>query len=187
MTEKLVEKNKRLMRHLALVAVAMFGFGYALVPLYNWVCVDLLGLKDSADLTSAEATKRTLSKETNYEIKQNRNVLVEFATVLNVGTPMIFRAETQQMTVHPGQYYTVNFYAENSSDKTLKAQAKPSISPVQLTDFFEKTQCFCFVEQTFKPREHKVMPVRFVIKPSLAEQYNKITLLYTFFDITDKK
>lgn len=187
MTDNLAEKNKRLVRNLILVAVAMFGFGYALVPLYNWVCVDLLGLRDRADLAPSSSNNRAVGKETVYEIQQNREVLVEFTTVLNAGAPMLFRAETQQMKVHPGQYYVVNFYAENTSDKILKAQAKPSISPVELTDFFEKTQCFCFVEQTFKPKESKTMPVRFVVKPNLSEQYNKITLLYTFFDITDKK
>lgn len=172
---------------LVLVAVAMFGFGYALAPLYNWVCVDVLGLKDRADLVQSEADKRAVGKETVYVINKDREVVVEFATVLNEAIPMKFHAEVQQLKVHPGQYYTVNFSAQNTSDKTIRAQAKPSISPVEATDFFEKTQCFCFVEQTFKPKETKIMPVRFVVKPDLAEQYKKIMLLYTFFDITDKK
>lgn len=187
MTENLAKKNTKLVRVLVFMAVAMFGFGYALVPLYNWVCVDLLGLKDRADVVQAEADKRAVSKETVYEVNKDRLVIVEFATVLNGVIPMTFRAQTQQMEVHPGQYYTLNYIAQNTSDRTIIAQAKPSISPVAATDFFEKTQCFCFVEQTFKPKETKIMPIRFVVKPGLAPDYKKITLLYTFFDITDKK
>jgi cytochrome c oxidase assembly protein subunit 11 len=187
MNENPAKKNLRLVRILALVAVGMFGFGYALVPLYNWVCVDLLGLKDRADITQSVANERAVGKETNYVINKEREVVVEFATVLNGAIPMKFRAEVPQMKVHPGQYYTVNFYAENISDNTMIAQAKPSISPGETTDFFEKTQCFCFVEQTFKPKETKVMPIRFVVKPSLDQKYKKIMLLYTFFDITNKR
>jgi cytochrome c oxidase assembly protein subunit 11 len=186
MAENLAQKNIKLVKKLALLAVAMFGFGYALVPLYNWVCVDLLGLKDRADIQQSLGEKRALAKETAYTVDINRMVTVEFATVLNGNTPMQFRAQTQQMPVHPGEYYTVNFIAKNTSDKTLVAQAKPSLSPVAVTDFFEKTQCFCFIEQTFKPGETKVMPIRFVVKPTLPKDYKTITLLYTFFDITDK-
>ncbi|WP_394754633.1 cytochrome c oxidase assembly protein [Crenothrix sp.] len=186
MTENLTKKNTKLLRILVLVAVAMFGFGYALVPLYNWVCVDLLGLKDRADVVQSEADKRAVGKETVYTVNKDREVVVEFETILNGAIPMTFRAQTQQIKVHPGQYYTMNFIAQNTGDKTLLAQAKPSLSPVAVTDFFQKTQCFCFIEQTFKPGETKIMPIRFVVKPSLAPEYKKITLLYTFFDITDK-
>jgi cytochrome c oxidase assembly protein subunit 11 len=187
MAENLSNKNIKLMRMLVLVAVAMFGFGYALVPLYNWVCVDLLGLKDRVDIDASLANKAALAKETVYTVDKNRQVLVEFVTVLNDNIPMTFRAQTPQMKVHPGEYYTVNFIAQNTSDKTMLAQAKPSLSPVAVTNFFEKTQCFCFIEQTFKPKETKVMPIRFVVKPGLSADYKTITLLYTFFDITDKK
>ncbi|SJM93740.1 cytochrome c oxidase assembly protein [Crenothrix polyspora] len=187
MAENLSSKNTKLARMLVLVAVAMFGFGYALVPLYNWVCVDLLGLKNSTDINTTLANKAALAKETVYTVDKDRQVLVEFITVLNDNIPMTFRAQTPQMKVHPGEYYTVNFIAQNTSNKTILAQAKPSLSPAPVTPFFEKTQCFCFIEQTFKPKETKVMPIRFVVKPDLSTDYKTITLLYTFFDITDKK
>jgi cytochrome c oxidase assembly protein subunit 11 len=187
MIDNLKQKNLKLVRTLVIMAIAMFGFGYALVPIYNWVCVDVLGLKDNADIKQSIADKRALAKETVYPVDKNRQVVVEFATVLNGNIPMLFSAQTRQMTVHPGEYYTVNFVAQNTSDKTMIAQAKPSLSPGDVTDFFEKTQCFCFVEQTFKPKETKVMPIRFVVKPNLPVDYKTITLLYTFFDITDKK
>ena len=99
---------------------------------------------------------------------------------------MNFRAETRMLKVHPGQYYTVNFFAKNLSGARLKAQAIPSITPGLAEEFFKKTQCFCFTKQTFETGEEKSMPVRFVVDPKLTESYKTITLSYTFFDITNK-
>ena len=96
-----------------------------------------------------------------------------------------FRPETKKLKIHPGEYVTVNFYAENKTDKPMVAQAIPSISPGPAAEFFKKTECFCFTEQTFKAREGKTMPVRFVVNPELPEQYKTITLAYTFFDNTE--
>ena len=111
---------------------------------------------------------------------------VEFLTVLNESTDMTFRAETKQIKVHPGQYYTVNFYAENKTDKPMLARAIASFTPAVISRYFEKIECFCFSEQTFKPREAKTLPMRFVINPEIPEEYKTITLSYTFFDNTEK-
>jgi cytochrome c oxidase assembly protein subunit 11 len=79
----------------------------------------------------------------------------------------------------------MNFYAENKTDKTLVVRAIDSVSPGLTKDYFKKTVCFCFSQQTFKPHERKTMPVRFVVTPDLPSQYKTITLSYTFFDNTD--
>ena len=107
-------------------------------------------------------------------------------TAINQSAPMVFRAEINKLKIHPGEYHTVNFYAENLTDNTMIAQAIPSISPGLAADYFKKTQCFCFTEQVFKPHEGRMMPVRFVVDPKLPVQYKTITLAYTFFDNTEK-
>ena len=119
-------------------------------------------------------------------MNRDREVNVEFLTVLNESTDMTFRAETKQIKVHPGQYYTVNFYAENKTDKPMLARAIASFTPAVISRYFEKIECFCFSEQTFKPREAKTLPMRFVINPEIPEEYKTITLSYTFFDNTEK-
>jgi cytochrome c oxidase assembly protein subunit 11 len=78
----------------------------------------------------------------------------------------------------------VNFYAENTTDKAMVARAIPSITPGPAAEYFKKTECFCFTEQTFEPRQSKTMPVRFVVNPELPTKYKTITLAYTFFDNT---
>lgn len=175
MNQDLNKKNARLVRTLLLVVVGMFGFGFALVPLYDVLC-DITGLNGKPASTAV--------KSVVYPVDKSREITVEFMTALNEKTPLVFRSELKKLIVHPGEYYTVNFYAENMTDKVMVAQAIPSISPGLAAEYFKKTECFCFTEQTFKPREGKTMPVRFVVNPELPKQYKTITLAYTFFDKT---
>jgi cytochrome c oxidase assembly protein subunit 11 len=179
MNDKLGKKNNKLALILLLVAVAMFGFGYALVPIYDVLCEWKWIERDRPD-----DIKKV--PETAYKVDMNREINVEFMTTLNESTPMVFRAEKKQLKVHPGEYHTVNFYAENKTDKVMIARAIASFSPAVTSSYFEKTQCFCFSEQTFKAKEAKTMPMRFVINPELPEQYKTITLSYTFFDNTER-
>ncbi len=176
MIEEIEQKNTRLVRKLVFIVLGMFGFGYALVPIYDVFC-DITGLNGKTESVATE--------EINYEIDKNREITIEFITSLNESTPMVFRSETKKMKIHPGQYYTVNFYAENKTDKKMVARAIPSVSPGAAAEYLKKTECFCFSEQTFEPKEGKSMPVRFVIDPALPAQYKTITLAYTFFDNTD--
>jgi cytochrome c oxidase assembly protein subunit 11 len=156
----------------------MFGFGYALVPIYDVFC-DITGLNGK---TASEAVVEEV-----YEVDLNREITIEFITSLPRSTPtMEFRAEKNKIKVHPGQYYTVNFYAENKTDKKMISRAVPSVTPGLAAEYLKKTECFCFTEQTFEPNEVKLMPVRFVIDPELPARYKTITLAYTFFDNTEK-
>ena len=177
MTENVNRKNTKLLRIMVIVVVLMFGFGYALVPLYDVLC----------DITGLNGKYRNQSvNETTYQVDKAREITVEFMTALNEATPLDFHAETKQLKIHPGAYYTVNFIAENKTDQVLEAQAIPSFSPGAIAEFFKKTECFCFSKQLFKAREKKLMPMRFVVNPALPEQYKTITLAYTFFDNTDR-
>jgi cytochrome c oxidase assembly protein subunit 11 len=179
MSKDLSRKNTKLARTLVLVAIAMFGFGYALVPIYDVLCEWKWIERDRPDDIKKVS-------ETAYKVDMNREITIEFMTTLNESTPMEFHAEKKQIKVHPGEYHTVNFYARNKTDKEMKARAIASFSPALTSTYFEKTECFCFSEQTFQPKEAKTMPMRFVINPGLPEEYKTITLSYTFFDNTEK-
>ena len=176
MSEELKQKNTKLVKKLVLVALLMFGFGYALVPLYNVLC----------NLTGQNAKlQESVESEQKFVVDENRELTVEFVTSVNESTPLDFKVEKSSIKVHPGQYYTVNFYAKNNRATQIKAQAIPSITPGLAEEFFKKIQCFCFELQTFEAREEKTMPVRFVVNPKLPERYKTITLSYTFFDLTN--
>ncbi len=176
MTENIGQKNTRLVIKLVVIVLGMFGFGYALVPIYDVFC-DITGLNGK--------TAESAIKEVQYEIDSSREMTIEFITSLNESAPMEFGTETNKMRIHPGQYYTVNFYAENKTDMPMVARAIPSVTPGLAAEYLKKTECFCFSEQSFEPHERKTMPVRFVIDPALPERYKTITLAYTFFDNTE--
>lgn len=176
MSEELKQKNTALVKKLVVVVLLMFGFGYALVPIYNVLC----------DITGQNVKiQESGGGEKAYVVDESREVTVEFVTSVNESTPLDFRAETRSMKVHPGQYYTVNFFAKNTLQGPIEAQAIPSITPGLAEEFFKKVQCFCFELQMFQGQEEKTMPVRFVVDPALPERYKTITLSYTFFDRTN--
>ena len=172
---RIKDKNAKLVRLLLLVVVAMFGFGFALVPLYDVFC-EITGLNGKVNSTAAQ--------ETVYTPDNSREVTVQFMTTVNESSPIRFSSQLKEIKVNPGQYYNVSFYAENLTGKPMIARAIPSVSPGLAAEYLIKTECFCFTEQTFKPREAKNMPVRFVINPKLPAEYRTITLAYTFFDNT---
>ncbi|MGR8930760.1 MAG: cytochrome c oxidase assembly protein [Gammaproteobacteria bacterium] len=176
MSDELKQKNTSLVKKLVVVALLMFGFGYALVPIYNVLC-NITG--QNKKIEEAKDVNRA------FVVDENREVTVEFITSVNESTPLEFRAKTPKMKVHPGQYYTVDFFAKNKLAGPIKAQAIPSITPGLAEEFFKKVQCFCFELQTFEGHEEKVMPVRFVVNPELPARYKTITLSYTFFDRTN--
>lgn len=170
--------NEALNRHLALklggVALAMFGFGYAMAPLYDIVC-DYTGLGGRTGMISADAA-------TAQEIDRSRQVVVEFDTNLNGALPWNFAATRRSVIVNPGEVVQVNFIAENTSDRIVVGQAVPSVAPAKASPHFNKTECFCFTQQTLAPGERREMPVRFVVGTGLPQGVGTVTLSYTFFE-----
>lgn len=154
----------------------MFGFGFALVPLYDMLC-DAIGLNGKIATTAAEQRAAA--------VDSSRTVTVEFVTTVNGGRPWKFHAEQPTIDVHPGQLYTVNFYATNTETHDLVAQAVPQVAPWDAAKYLRKTECFCFNNQPFKAGEEKQMPVVFMLDPELPEYVDRVTLSYTFFDVSD--
>ena len=176
MTRLPEKKHTGIVVKLFSVTVLMFGFGYLLVPIYDGFC-DLTGLNGKLENNVQQAQ--------SFVVKANRTVTLEMVTALNEQTPLVFKAKKSKLRVNPGQYYTVEFYAENKTNRELHVRAIPSVTPGLAAEYLEKTECFCFTEQVFKPREQRIMPVRFVIKPDFPERYKTLTLAYTFFDLTE--
>lgn len=166
---------KRVIWPIGLVVIAMFGFGFALVPLYDVFC-EYTGLNGKVSSKPAD--------ERQFVPDLGRTVSVEFLSTVNGSMPLKFWSETRKMKVHPGEYQTIRFYGFNDSKNKVVGRAIPSIAPGWAAQFLKKTQCFCFDEQTFESQETKEMDVRFVVDPALPETVTDLTLSYTFFDIT---
>lgn len=166
--------SKALSFRLLALAIAMFGFGYLLVPLYNAFC-EVTGFGGK--------TENSAATDVVVMADESREVNLEFVTTVNQYAPWEFHASVDTMTIHPGGIYEATFVARNLTDKHKVAQAVPSVAPQQATSHFRKLECFCFTTQEFAPGEEKEMPVRFIVDSELPEYIDTITLSYTFFDI----
>ncbi|MCP5195864.1 MAG: cytochrome c oxidase assembly protein [Gammaproteobacteria bacterium] len=174
--DRLQQANRRLVRRMLLITVAMFGFGFAMVPIYDVLCqVTGLNGKTGGRVAEVKAMK----------VDESRTVTVEFVANLNVTAPWEFAPQVDRMTVHPGQFYQTHFHARNLTDQLLTAQAIPSISPGLAASHFQKIECFCFTRQQFQAGESKEMPVTFRIDPDLPPDVRTVTLSYTFFRLDE--
>ena len=166
--------NASTLSKLVVVAVMMFGFGYALIPLYRQICeltgVNLLTQKDT-----------TVERPANTQIDKTRTITIEFDA--NAQGPWRFRPTVSSMQVHPGEMAQVVYEVVNTQSRSIDAQAIPSYAPQQASAHFKKIECFCFQQQTLKANEAKQMPVLFYIDPALPKDVKTITLSYTFFEI----
>ncbi len=165
-------ENRLLVRRLLLLVVMMFGFGYALVPLYDVFC-------EVTGLNGKTGDQVVLNKQ--QLVDESRLVKVVFLASLNDSMPWQFKPEQSSIEVHPGKPATVNFMAKNISDRNLTGQAVPSVAPGLAAAYFQKTECFCFTQQELKPGEEKIMPVTFIVDSQLPEKMNELILSYTFF------
>jgi cytochrome c oxidase assembly protein subunit 11 len=166
--------NRRMLIRLALIAAAMFGFGYALVPFYYAICrawnVGSLEQADEAVNTQVDAT-RTLTIEFDANAR---------------GLPWRFKPVVNHVEVHPGQVATVEYEVVNERDTPVTGQAIPSYGPEYAGEYFKKIECFCFSQQTLGPGERRLMPVVFVVDPKLPKDVHTISLSYTFFEVAGR-
>ena len=179
---KLRHENVRMMGKLALITVAMFAFGYALVPLYNAICemtgINVLALGERNIPGSIEA------QPVNTQVDASRTITVEFDA--NSRGPWEFKPAQRSLQVHPGEMASVMYEFQNVQDRRMSAQAIPSYAPQQAAAHFNKLQCFCFNQYTLEPGEKKSWPVVFVIDPKISRDVKTITLSYTFFEVGGK-
>ena len=169
--DDLARSNRALVTKLAVIVVAMFGFGYALVPFYEKIC-EVTGLRD---IDRADTVANT-------QVDASRVVRIEFDTNLR-NLPWKFRALEGATDIHPGAVTQVLFEVVNTMDRPVTGQAIPSYGPREAGQYFRKLDCFCFQKQTLAAGETRRMPVVFVVDPALPKDVGTITLSYTFFEV----
>lgn len=168
------KRNSRLAVKLMAATVAMFAFGFALVPIYDVFC----------EITGLNGKTGGRYEAVDVAVDENRVVTVQFVARNNGGMSWEFGPEVSQIQVHPGEMAEVNFYARNPSANTMIAQAIPSVSPSRGAEYLRKTECFCFNQQELAAGEEISMPLLFFVDQDLPKDVSKLTLSYTLFDIT---
>jgi cytochrome c oxidase assembly protein subunit 11 len=168
------DDNRRLSRRLAVVALAMFGFGFALVPFYNQICV-ALGVNSIEQAATPGNTQIDFSRQVVIELDANAHNL-----------PWRFKPLVSRVTVHPGELTTIEYEIVNVRQAPVTGQAVPSYGPQLAGEYFDKLECFCFTQQTLAAGETRRMPVTFVVDPRLPKSVGSIALSYTFFEVAGR-
>jgi cytochrome c oxidase assembly protein subunit 11 len=173
-----IADNRRMVGKLVVVILLMFGFGYALVPIYRTIC-EALGINVLArsEVQSGEDGGAAV----NSQVDLGRVVTVEFDA--NARGPWDFKPAQAKIDVHPGEVTTVMYEFRNRQNRTITAQAIPSYAPAVAMAHFKKLECFCFSQQVLKPGESRQWPVVFVVDRKLPKNVRTITLSYTFFEV----
>jgi cytochrome c oxidase assembly protein subunit 11 len=177
-----VEKGKRrTLILLSALVVGMFGFGFALVPLYGLLCA-VTGTQSIGEQAKIAAGASALPAG---NVDESRWVTVKFDTTMHPDLPWRIDPAERKVRVHPGETRRVDFYAENRSGATITGQALPSIAPFQAGAFFSKLECFCFTQQTLNGNEHRTMPLIFTVSPDLPADIGSLTLSYSAMRVAD--
>ena len=167
------QANRSLAGRLLIFAVAMFAFGFlVLPPLYEVFC-EITGFGGRTNSTAQTALEAP---------DLNRTVRIEFVSTVNNYAPWQFEPTVDSMTVNPGKMYYATFDATNLADEERVGQAVPSVAPVSATTHFQKIECFCFTSQAFAAKERRVLPLQFIVSPDLPDYVDTITLSYTYFE-----
>lgn len=177
-------KNRKVLMVSVMVVLGMFGFGFALVPLYNVFC-DAFGFNgritaiESGSYQASSMAERALHKG----IDKSRKISLQFMVTDNHALDLEFRPLITQVSVNPGEVKEVAYYVKNLTDKEMVLQAIPSVSPGTAVKYLAKIECFCFSKQVLKPGEAKTMPLKFVVDSGIPKNIPVLTLSYRFIDL----
>lgn len=164
---------KRLYYIMGSIVVGMFGFGYALVPIYNVMCKQLNINGKTGGATAASYGT----------VDESRTITIQFLATRNAGMPWEFRPRQRSIRLHPGENKRIAYFAKNTTDHSMTVQAIPSVSPGVAAGYLKKTECFCFTQQTMKAQEAMDWTILFHVDNDLPKNVHTITLAYTLFDL----
>jgi cytochrome c oxidase assembly protein subunit 11 len=165
---------KKTIKVLGFTVFGMFFFSFALVPLYDVFC-EVTGLNGKVALESTNIK----------EVDTGREIKLQFISHNNEEMPWIFKPSEEVLDVKTGKYYTTTFYVKNVTNREMTAQAIPSVAPSNAASHLSKLECFCFNQQTLKPGEEALLPVKFLVDTDLPNNIKSVAMSYTIFDITD--
>lgn len=159
---------------LALAAVLMFGFGFAMVPLYDLFC----------EVTGLNGKVQEAVVKVPMEVDTSRTVTVQLIASNNAQMPWRFTSLQDEIELHPGDWKQVGFWVENVTDKHMVSQSVPSVTPARAAQYIEKSECFCFQQQPLEAGESKQMNLVFTVSPDLPKDIHTVSMVYTLFDAT---
>ena len=175
----LAQRQRRSAGLLLVLAAGMFGFAFALVPLYEVFC-ELTGINGKTGGRATESVQVLLRDATDNEAI-DRTVTIQFFAQVGTGMPWEFRPTESHLRVQPGKSYTTLFHVRNRANEAVTGQAVPSVSPGLAALHLHKTECFCFTQQRLEAGESMEMPVTFIVDRELPKEIQTFSLSYTLY------
>lgn len=169
-----------------LLALAMVGLGFAAVPLYQLFC-QVTGFGGTtqrlteSEMTVMMAAAPAAAKPITIRFDANQR-----------GLPWDFQPEKTTDSASIGVRDMAIYIAKNHSAEPVTGMASYNVTPERAGKYFNKVQCFCFVEQTLQPGQEVRMPVLYMVDPAIlddpeARDIEEITLSYTFYPVDPAK
>lgn len=174
MSSDLNGKNQKTLVIALGAVVVMVGLTYASVPLYSLFC----------KATGYGGEIRRVAA--NPGAVGTRIMTVRFNADTAPDLPWDFGPEQAPVKIKVGEDNLISYHATNNGKTPVTGTAVYNVTPEKAAKYFNKTQCFCFQEQTLQPGESAHFPVSFYVDPAISEDDNlddvsTITLSYTFF------
>ncbi|MBB5192252.1 cytochrome c oxidase assembly protein subunit 11 [Silvimonas terrae] len=166
-------QNRTTARKLLLAVLVMFGFCFAMVPMYDVFC-RAVGIQQDRVVNESDAVPAW-----SQRVDLDANTAPGVAGTLT--------ALDHTVSGKAGQLVKARFRLANPTDRTLQLRAIPSYAPSNAVRFVEKLQCFCFNEIALAPHEVRDATVVMVLKQDLPQDLGPITLSYTLFNATDTR
>jgi cytochrome c oxidase assembly protein subunit 11 len=156
------------------IVVGMLSLSFASVPLYRLFC----------QKTGFGGTPK-MAMSFSAPIK-DRRFKVRFTADVSPDLPWAFRPLQKEIEVYAGEQAFALYHVENLSDEPLIGVATYNVTPDKAGGYFNKVECFCFLEQKIEPHQSVDMPLLFyidseIIEDTVANDVSTITLSYTFF------
>ena len=169
-------------RTLGFLLVLIMGMGvlsYASVPLYKLFC----------QVTGYGGTTQQGTSPSSQILE--RKIKIRFDANTKPTLDWNFQPVQTSIDISVGQNALAFYQAENTGKDPVVGTATFNVTPEKAGVYFNKIDCFCFVEQLLAPQEAVEMPVSFFIDPDIVNDPNlddvtTITLSYTFFPSEDQ-
>jgi cytochrome c oxidase assembly protein subunit 11 len=159
---------------ITIIPVLMFGFGFALVPLYDIFC-DVTGI-NGKNYSVMNAIDFEGSDESSEKV-----VTLQLLADADSRDVWQFTPEKKRLDIQAGKMITTYYEITNSNDYPVTIQAVPSVAPGEWAEYLVKIECFCFNQQMIPPHEKIKLPLQVTLSAKAPKEVNHLSLSYRIY------
>lgn len=159
---------------ITIIPILMFGFGFALVPLYDIFC-DVTGI-NGKNYSVMSATDANALNESSEKI-----VTLQLLADADSRDVWQFTPEKKRLDIQAGKMITTYYEITNKNDHPVTVQAVPSVAPGEWAEYLVKIECFCFNQQAIPPHTTIKLPLQVTLSAKAPEEVNHLSLSYRIY------